>query len=192
MNTVAKETMIEFIEKKSKFIGYIKPVTTVKEAEEYIDKISEKHFDATHNVYVYKVVENNKEYFKFNDNGEPLNTAGKPMAEIILRLGVSNLVIVATRYFGGIKLGAGGLIRNYAKTAKLAINESGIVKYILKKEILIDFDYSKSTEVETIIDKNKIEILDKVYNERIMMKLNVSEDELYKIKEIQGIILIET
>ncbi|WP_064580316.1 IMPACT family protein [Streptobacillus moniliformis] len=192
MNTVEKETMIEFIEKKSKFIGYIKPVSSVKEAEEYIDKISEKHFDATHNVYTYKVVENNQEYFKFNDNGEPVNTAGKPMAEIILRLDVCNLVIIATRYFGGIKLGAGGLIRNYAKTAKLAINEAGIVKYIQRKNILIDFDYSKLTEVEAKLIKNNIEILDKVYNERIIMKLKVSEEELDKIKEIQGIILIET
>ncbi|ACZ01538.1 IMPACT family protein [Streptobacillus moniliformis] len=192
MNTVEKETMIEFIEKKSKFIGYIKPVSSVKEAEEYIDKISEKHFDATHNVYAYKVVENNQEYFKFNDNGEPVNTAGKPMAEIILRLDVCNLVIIATRYFGGIKLGAGGLIRNYAKTAKLAINEAGIVKYIQRKNILIDFDYSKLTEVEAKLIKNNIEILDKVYNERIIMKLKVSEEELDKIKEIQGIILIET
>ncbi|WP_065107413.1 IMPACT family protein [Streptobacillus moniliformis] len=192
MNTVEKETMIEFIEKKSKFIGYIKPVSSVKEAEEYIDKISEKHFDATHNVYAYKVVENNQEYFKFNDNGEPVNTAGKPMAEIILRLDVCNLVIIATRYFGGIKLGAGGLIRNYAKTAKLAINEAGMVKYIQRKNILIDFDYSKLTEVEAKLIKNNIEILDKVYNERIIMKLKVSEEELDKIKEIQGIILIET
>ncbi|WP_064612155.1 IMPACT family protein [Streptobacillus moniliformis] len=192
MNTVEKETMIEFIEKKSKFIGYIKPVSSVKEAEEYIDKISEKHFDATHNVYAYKVVENNQEYFKFNDNGEPVNTAGKPMAEIILRLDVCNLVIIATRYFGGIKLGAGGLIRNYAKTAKLAINEAGIVKYVQRKNILIDFDYSKLTEVEAKLIKNNIEILDKVYNERIIMKLKVSEEELDKIKEIQGIILIKT
>lgn len=143
-------------------------------------------------MYAYKVVENNQEYFKFNDNGEPVNTAGKPMAEIILRLDVCNLVIIATRYFGGIKLGAGGLIRNYAKTAKLAINEAGIVKYIQRKNILIDFDYSKLTEVEAKLIKNNIEILDKVYNERIIMKLKVSEEELDKIKEIQGIILIET
>lgn len=191
MKTVEKETVIEFIEKKSKFIGYIKPITTVKEAEDFVNKISERNFDATHNVYAYKVVENNQEYFKFNDNGEPVNTAGKPMAEIITRLDVSNVVIVATRYFGGIKLGAGGLIRNYAKTAKLAINEAGIVEYIVKKIILLDFDYSKSIEVETLIEKNNMEVLDKVYNERVMMKLKVSENELEKIKEIQGIILIE-
>lgn len=191
MKTVEKETVIEFIEKKSKFIGYIKPIITVKEAEDFVNKISERNFDATHNVYAYKVVENNQEYFKFNDNGEPVNTAGKPMAEIITRLDVSNVVIVATRYFGGIKLGAGGLIRNYAKTAKLAINEAGIVEYIVKKIILLDFDYSKSIEVETLIEKNNMEVLDKVYNERVMMKLKVSENELEKIKEIQGIILIE-
>ncbi|NYV27561.1 YigZ family protein [Streptobacillus felis] len=191
MNTVEKETVIEFIEKKSKFIGYIKPVSTVKEAEKFIEMINEKHFDATHNVYAYKVIENNQKYFKFNDNGEPVNTAGKPMAEIITRLGVSNLVVVATRYFGGIKLGVGGLIRNYAKCAKLAINEAGIVEYVVRKIVLLDFDYSKSTEVETLIEKNNIEVLDKVYNERVMMRLRVSDEALDKIKEIQGIILIE-
>lgn len=191
MKTIAKETNIEFLEKKSKFIGYIKPVHTVKDAEKYIEKISEKHFDATHNVYAYKVVENNQEYFKFNDNGEPLNTAGKPMAEIINRLEVSNLVIVATRYFGGVKLGAGGLIRNYAKTAKLAIFESGIIDYIEKKLILLDYEYSKSSEIDMFIDKNKVDIIEKVYNERISLKISINKDDLEKLKKIKGIIIIE-
>lgn len=191
MKTIEKETVIEFIEKKSKFIGYIKPVNNVKEAENFIEKISKKHFDATHNVYAYKVVENNQEYFKFNDNGEPLNTAGKPMAEIINRLEVSNLVIVATRYFGGIKLGAGGLIRNYAKCAKLAILEANIIEYVEKKEIIIDFDYSKSLEIENYINKNKIEIIEKVYNERIIMKLLLTNNILEEIKNINNIIIIE-
>lgn len=191
MKTIEKETSIEFLEKKSRFIGYIKPVNTVLDAEKFIKKISEKHFDATHNVYAYKVVENNQEYFKFNDNGEPLNTAGKPMAEIINRLDVSNLVIVSTRYFGGVKLGAGGLIRNYAKCAKLAIIESGIIEYVPKSIVLLDYEYTKSAEMDIFLEKNNIEIIEKTYNERVSLKINISDENLKKLKEIKGIIIIE-
>ena len=83
MNTVKNETIIEFEEKKSRFIGYIKPVSSVKEAEKFITGIKEMHPNATHNVPLYRVVENGQEYFKYNDDGEPSNTAGKPMAEIL-------------------------------------------------------------------------------------------------------------
>ncbi|CAM3440521.1 IMPACT family protein [Pseudostreptobacillus hongkongensis] len=191
MKTIEKETSIEFLEKKSRFIGYIKPVNTVLDAEKFIKKISEKHFDATHNVYAYKVVENNQEYFKFNDNGEPLNTAGKPMAEIINRLDVSNLVIVSTRYFGGVKLGAGGLIRNYAKCAKLAIIEAGIIEYVPKSIVLLDYEYTKSAEMDMFLEKNNIEIIEKTYNERVSLKISISDENLKKLKEIKGIIIIE-
>ncbi len=191
MKTIEKETSIEFLEKKSRFIGYIKPVNTVLDAEKFIKKISEKHFDATHNVYAYKVVENNQEYFKFNDNGEPLNTAGKPMAEIINRLDVSNLVIVSTRYFGGVKLGAGGLIRNYAKCAKLAIIEAEIIEYVPKSIVLLDYEYTKSAEMDMFLEKNNIEIIEKTYNERVSLKISISDENLKKLKEIKGIIIIE-
>ena len=191
MKTIEKGTSIEFLEKKSRFIGYIKPVNTVLDAEKFIKKISEKHFDATHNVYAYKVVENNQEYFKFNDNGEPLNTAGKPMAEIINRLDVSNLVIVSTRYFGGVKLGAGGLIRNYAKCAKLAIIEAEIIEYVPKSIVLLDYEYTKSAEMDMFLEKNNIEIIEKTYNERVSLKISISDENLKKLKEIKGIIIIE-
>ena len=148
MNTVAKETIIEFEEKKSKFIGYIKPVSSVREAEKFINGIKEMHPNATHNVPLYRVIENGQEYFKYNDDGEPTNTAGKPMAEILNILNVYNVALVATRYFGGIKLGAGGLIRNYAKTAKLAVNEAEIIEYVEKSTFIIDYDYEYTSEIE--------------------------------------------
>lgn len=191
MKTIEFETQIEFIEKKSKFIGYIKPVNTVKSAEEYIKKIREKHFDATHNVFSYKVIENNQEYFKYSDDGEPLNTAGKPMAEIINRLDVNNLVIIATRYFGGVKLGAGGLIRSYAKTAKLAINAANIIEYVEKKIVLVDYDYTKSNEMDMFIKKNNPQIIERGYNQRISIKLNLTLKELEELKNIKDIIIME-
>ncbi len=191
MKTVLKETEIEFEEKKSKFIGYIKPINSIKEAENFIKTIKEIHSNATHNCSAYRIIENGQEYYKFDDDGEPSGTAGKPIGEILTTLGVFNVVVVVTRYFGGIKLGAGGLIRNYAKTAKLAVNEAGIVDYIEKKIYLIDFSYNKSSEIDRFINENRIEVLEKTFEERVSYKMSLSNIETEKIKEINDIVFIE-
>ena len=195
MKTVEKETVIEFEEKKSKFIGYIKPVSTVKEAEKFIDSIKEMHPNATHNVPLYRVVENGQEYFKYNDDGEPANTAGKPMAEILNILDVYNVAIVATRYFGGIKLGAGGLIRNYAKTAKIAVNEAGITDYKEKSLFIIDYDYEYTGEMESFLNAHKkeyeIEITEKNYANRVTMKIKADSEIEEKLNEMNKLIVIK-
>lgn len=195
MKTVEKETVIEFEEKKSKFIGYIKPVSTVEEAEKFIASIREMHPNATHNVPLYRVVEEGQEYFKYNDDGEPTNTAGKPMAEILNILDVYNVVIVATRYFGGIKLGAGGLIRNYAKTAKIAVNEAGIVEYKEKSLFIIDYDYEYTGEVESFLNMYKkefeIEIVEKNYSSRVTMKIKADSEIEEKLNEMNKLIVIK-
>lgn len=195
MKTVEKETVIEFEEKKSKFIGYIKPVSTVEEAEKFIASIKEMHPNATHNVPLYRVVEEGQEYFKYNDDGEPTNTAGKPMAEILNILEVYNVAIVATRYFGGIKLGAGGLIRNYAKTAKIAVNEAGIVEYKEKSLFIIDYDYEYTGEVESFLNMYKkefeIEIVEKNYSSRVTMKIKADSEIEEKLNEMNKLIVIK-
>ena len=195
MKTVEKETVIEFEEKKSKFIGYIKPVSTVEEAEKFIDSIKEMHPNATHNVPLYRVVENGQEYFKYNDDGEPANTAGKPMAEILNILDVYNVAIVATRYFGGIKLGAGGLIRNYAKTAKIAVNEAGITDHKEKSLFIIDYDYEYTGEMESFLNAHKkeyeIEITEKNYANRVTMKIKADSKIEEKLNEMNRLIVIK-
>ena len=195
MKTVEKETVIEFEEKKSKFIGYIKPVSTVEEAEKFIDSIKEMHPNATHNVPLYRVVENGQEYFKYNDDGEPANTAGKPMAEILNILDVYNVAIVATRYFGGIKLGAGGLIRNYAKTAKIAVNEAGITDHKEKSLFIIDYDYEYTGEMESFLNAHKkeyeIEIIEKNYANRVTMKIKANSEIEEKLNEMNKLIVIK-
>ena len=195
MKTVEKETVIEFEEKKSKFIGYIKPVSTVEEAEKFIGSIKEMHPNATHNVPLYRVVEEGQEYFKYNDDGEPTNTAGKPMAEILNILDVYYVAIVATRYFGGIKLGAGGLIRNYAKTAKIAVNEAGIVEYKEKSLFIIDYDYEYTGEVESFLNMYKkefeIEIVEKNYSSRVTMKIKADSEIEEKLNEMNKLIVIK-
>ena len=195
MKTVQKETIIEFEEKKSKFIGYIKPVSTIAEAEKFIDSIKKMHPNATHNVPLYRIMENGQEYFKYNDDGEPSNTAGKPMAEILNILDVYNVALVATRYFGGVKLGAGGLIRNYAKTAKLAVNEAKIIDYVEKSVFIIDYDYEYTSEMEAFLNENTpkfgIEILEKNYSNRVTMKILANDEIEDELNSLQKIIVIK-
>jgi len=194
LKTVLKETIIEFEEKKSRFIGYIKPVSSVNEAEKFIKSVRELHPDATHNVPLYRVMENGQEYFKYNDDGEPTNTAGKPMAEILNILDIYNVAIVATRYFGGIKLGAGGLIRNYAKTAKLAVNEAEIIEYTEKSVFILDYDYENTSEVEMFLNANEqkygIEIQEKNYSDRVTLKIKANSSIEEKLNGINKIIVI--
>lgn len=195
MKSIKNEATIEFEEKKSKFIGYIKPVSTVIEAEKFIDLIKKTNPNATHNVPLYRVIESGQEYFKYNDDGEPSNTAGKPMAEILKILNIYNVALVATRYFGGIKLGAGGLIRNYAKTAKLAVNEAIIVEYIEKSIFILDYDYENTSEIEAFLSENTkkfgIEILEKNYSNRVTMKVVANNKIEPKLNELQKIIVIK-
>ena len=191
MNTVKKETIIEFEEKKSKFIGYIKPISSIKEAEVFINSIKEMHPNATHNVPLYRVIENGQEYFKYNDDGEPSNTAGKPMAEILNILNVYNVALVATRYFGGIKLGAGGLIRNYAKTAKLAVNEAEIITYREKVVFILDYDYSMTSEMENFFLKNNIKIREQNYLDRISAKIEADKELEKEIDALNGVITVK-
>ena len=191
MNIIEKEEIIEFIEKKSKFIGYIKPVKTVAEAKKYIEYINNIHKDATHNVPLYRVIENKVEYFKYSDDNEPSNTAGKPMADIVERKEVYNIAMVATRYFGGIKLGAGGLIRAYAKVAKLLLEKADIKEYVEKFYVILAFEYTSLAHVEKIIVNNNIEILEKSYLDRISLKLYITKEQIELFRAISNIDIVE-
>ncbi|WP_297596978.1 YigZ family protein [uncultured Cetobacterium sp.] len=190
MKSIKNQVRIDFEERKSKFIGYAKPIATKMEAEEFIKTIRELHPDATHNCTVYRVVDSGQEYFKADDDGEPSGTAGKPMGEILTYMDVHNVVVVATRYFGGIKLGAGGLVRNYAKTAKLAILEGEIIEFVERKECLLDFSYEKIGEVESLLIAGSDELLNKDFNERVTYRVKICDDTLIKIKEMKDILII--
>lgn len=190
MKSIKKSVRIEFEERKSKFIGYAKPISTKIEAEEFINMIREMHPDATHNCTVYRVIDNGQEYFKADDDGEPGGTAGKPMGEILTYMDVNNVVVVATRYFGGIKLGAGGLVRNYAKTAKLAVLEGEIIEFIERKEYLLDFSYEKISEIESLLIAGNDELLNKDFNERVTYRVKVSKETFEKLNEMKDILII--
>ena len=183
MKTIKNETNIEFEEKKSRFIGYVKPVQTKEEAEDFINYIKNKHKDATHNCSAYKITNNGLEFFKVDDDGEPSGTAGKPIGEIITYMGVTNLVVVVTRYFGGIKLGAGGLVRNYAKGAKLSISESEIVDFVEKINLMLELPYEKLSEFEKVLEDYEVDNVEKSFLDKVIVKIKIDKSFYENIKK---------
>ena len=130
----------EFTEKRSRFIGYAQPVSTQAEAAAFIERIKNQHHDATHNVFAYLLREGQLE--RYSDDGEPQGTAGIPALYVLRKQGVTDCAVVVTRYFGGILLGAGGLVRAYAHAAAMALSNAGIVIMAHCSLLEITCDYS--------------------------------------------------
>lgn len=138
--TVEFENSDEFIEKKSRFIGYVKPVQTVEEATNFINSIKSKHWDATHNVSAYVLRKDNIQ--RSSDDGEPSGTAGVPVLDVLLKENLVDVCVVVTRYFGGTLLGAGGLIRAYSHASKIAVQSGNIITMAPCKILSTCIDYS--------------------------------------------------
>ncbi len=144
--TLEKEASAEFTEKKSVFIGYACPVKTEEEAIEFIARIRKKHSDARHNCYAYQL--NGGGIARYSDDGEPQGTAGVPILDVIKKSGADDCCVVVTRYFGGILLGAGGLVRAYANGAKIALDAAHIVTYENYTEFRVVCDYAAYQKLE--------------------------------------------
>ena len=114
----------ELVEKRSRFIGQVKPVETEEEARAFVEQVKKKHYDARHNCWCYRLQDGGVE--RYSDDGEPQGTAGQPMLNVFQREEITNVVCVVTRYFGGVLLGAGGLVRAYTQSAKDALDAAGI------------------------------------------------------------------
>ncbi len=147
----ASDASAEFIERKSRFIGTIWRVETEEEALRHIKEMNEKHRDATHNVYAYIIKENN--IMRYSDNGEPQGTAGMPTLEVLRREGITNVLCVVTRYFGGILLGAGGLVRAYAHSAKIALDAAGVSVMRQWTQMLLEVPYNWQERVKLRIEE---------------------------------------
>lgn len=139
----------EYIVKKSRFIGYAKPVKTEKDALDFIADVSKKHWDATHNVYAYSIREGGIK--RYSDDGEPQGTAGMPVLNVLLQEEVTDCVVVVTRYFGGILLGGGGLVRAYTHSAKTAVAAAGTITLVPWCVCTVKCDYSFYGKTETLI-----------------------------------------
>jgi len=168
--TVKGSATSEFQEKKSTFIGYIKRVNTEEEAKDFVNEIRSMHKEATHNVYAY-IVGENKGIQRYSDDGEPQGTAGIPVLEVIKKNDLTDVVVVVTRYFGGILLGGGGLIRAYSKGASTAIEEAGIVEKVKGLKLRFTLDYDLIGKIQYLCGTKNWHIEDNIYTDKVELSL---------------------
>lgn len=164
--TILKSNQAEIVEKKSKFIGTAMPIESEVEAEEFINSMRKKYYDATHNVFAYQLGERN-ELQRSSDDGEPSGTAGKPILDILKNEDIKNVAVVVTRYFGGTLLGTGGLVRAYSKCAKDALISSQIIEKVLYQEFEISVDYNLSGKVQFEMLNKNYTIKDTLYTDKV-------------------------
>lgn len=179
--SVLKEAETERTIEKSRFIGYICPISMEDQAVAFIEKIKKKHWDATHNVPVY-VLGENYHVQKYSDDGEPSGTAGVPILEMLKKEGITDVCIVITRYFGGIKLGTGGLVRAYTQSAKDALEAGVVVDKQVNSKISVAFDYHHHGKIQNALlhDQNVI-VDDSRFSDHIEMDLYVKPEKEQEI-----------
>ena len=174
----------EIVEKKSRFIAYVRPVNTEEEAVSFIDEIKKKHWDARHNCSAFVIGKNN-ELTRCSDDGEPSGTAGKPMLEVLLGQGLHNVAVVVTRYFGGVLLGTGGLVRAYQAAVKEGILASKVLEKFEGAKYSVETDYNGIGKIQYILAKENINTLGVDYSDKLVVEFVVKADEEGRIvKEI--------
>ena len=174
--TLHKFGVDEYIVEKSTFIGYAKPIKTEEEAIEFINEIKKKHKDATHNVWAYTIGEN-MNIQRYSDDGEPQGTAGIPTLEVIKKEDLRDVVVVVTRYFGGIKLGAGGLVRAYTKGAKVGIEAGIVIEKVKYSEVKIKIEYTQLGRIQNEIMNLGFKVKDTIYSEDVELIVYVRNEE---------------
>lgn len=174
--TIGELTECEIIIQKSRFIGYAKRAETEKEALEFIESLKAKHRSANHNCSAYLIGEHDS-IQKANDDGEPSGTAGFPMLEVLKKQGLKDTVVVVTRYFGGIKLGGGGLIRAYGKATTEAIAASGVVERRLHFLMKVTIDYNWLGKMENEVRNSDYPLKDIQYTDGVALLIYVPRDK---------------
>ena len=176
-----RETTAEFIEKRSRFISNIKPVSTEEEALSFLQSIRVKHREATHNVYAYRIKDNN--ICRYSDDGEPSGTAAMPLLEAFVKQDVFDFCCVATRYFGGILLGAGGLVRAYARCGAAVLEASGTG--LLREMALCaaSLPYAQYENIKRMLISSGAEVTSEDFGEEVKLKLSLPSELLPSLKE---------
>lgn len=184
--SIAKEFRHEYIVEKSRFITTVSPCTTETEAQKFIARINKEFWDARHNCTAFAIGPK-QEQQRSSDNGEPSGTAGKPMLEVLKKTGITNVAVVVTRYFGGIKLGAGGLIRAYshsvAETLRLAPKEL----HMTRAQLQVTIDYPLYGAIERYLQDQQFHY-DALFNEQVTLTILVPPDDMERVqKELQDL-----
>lgn len=174
--TVKKQGYAEIIEKRSKFIANVYPVSSQAEASDIINKIKKQYYDAKHNVYAY-IIEGSSTYSKYTDDGEPQGTAGLPIYDMLQKQQLVNVLVVVTRYFGGILLGTGGLVRAYTEAAKQGLKNAEIKEVIKTKKITFEFSYELKDKILFYLKKEEYEDKEILYGENVRIIINIPEED---------------
>ncbi len=173
--SIAAPAQAELIEKKSRFIANIFPVDTEEAAAAALAQIRRQYKDANHHVYAMQIGSNNQ-IQRSNDDGEPAGTGGRPILEAIKHQNLQNTLIIVTRYFGGVLLGSGGLVRAYGKSAALAIDAAQIIKLIPGQTWAIHFDYPLIAKIEILLNNQSIQIAEKSYLDKVCFLIKIPTD----------------
>ncbi len=179
--TIARRCEARFIEKKSEFIGYLCPVQTEEQAAAFIEEIRAMHRKATHNCYAYILRENNAA--RHSDDGEPGGTAGVPIYEVLRKEGLTDVCCVVTRYFGGVLLGAGGLVRAYTKGAKDAVDAARIKRMASAAEILVTVDYGLYGKLAQIFAEFDARVTNEAFADNVKISLFIREENAQALND---------
>lgn len=179
--TIVGKAEAVFTEKRSKFIAAAIPVRTVEEVKTYLEVFQKEYYDARHVCYAYMLGADRKD-FRANDNGEPSGTAGKPILGQINSRGLTDVLVVVVRYFGGIKLGTSGLIVAYRTAASLALDEAEIVEKTVDETVTVAFEYPFMNDVMRIVKEESPEIVEQSYDMDCVMKLRIRRSMMGKLR----------
>lgn len=173
-----------FKEKSSKFLGYAFPVTSEEEIKAHLEAVKKAHFSARHWCYAWQLGYGRHQSYRANDDGEPNNTAGIPIYGQIQSFELTNVLVIVVRYFGGIKLGVGGLVQAYKTTAQLTLQETEIEEKLITEELVINFDYPLMNKVMRVVKEQNLTITAQHLTESCELHLAIRQSDYAKVEEI--------
>ena len=184
-----------FKEKSSKFFGYAFPVTSEEEIKAHLEEVKKAHFSARHWCYAWQLGYGTNQRYRANDDGEPNNTAGVPIYGQIQSFELTHILVIVVRYFGGIKLGVGGLVQAYKTTAQLTLQEAEIEEKLITEELCIRFDYPLMNKVMRVVKEQNLNITQQLLTENCELHLAIRQSDYFRMQElfenIYGVLIVK-
>lgn len=184
-----------FKEKSSKFLGYAFPVTSEEEIKSHLEEVKKAHFSARHWCYAWQLGYGTNQRYRANDDGEPNNTAGIPIYGQIQSFELTNILVIVVRYFGGIKLGVGGLVQAYKTTAQLTLQEAEIEEKLITEELRIRFEYPLMNKVMRVVKEQNLNITQQLLTENCELHLAIRQSDYQRMQElfenIYGVLIVK-
>lgn len=184
-----------FKEKSSKFLGYAFPVTSEEEIKAHLEEVKKAHFSARHWCYAWQLGYGTNQRYRANDDGEPNNTAGIPIYGQIQSFEFTNILVIVVRYFGGIKLGVGGLVQAYKTTAQLTLQEAEIEEKLITEELCIRFEYPLMNKVMRVVKEQNLNITQQLLTENCELHLAIRQSDYQRMQElfenIYGVLIVK-